>query len=445
MSDAIATINAALAQPPGSTQALDEALRLFFSSRYSYYGDRAQFTHPSIQDPTPWLGERRILEHLAGGRWTGAFLRCEIEPLYNAGLLVRGFADAPIDELGPMLLRYSSHGIPVFETRTGDDPDALLTLREQSEDPLLRRVLLCAAIASSSPVPDALFAQLDVTSGVPASLVYRAFVAAGVERASRWVAQRIDALPGGSSADEANERYYALAELFSVLGAPLDRATNDRLLAAYERFATIGYHGWHALGQSLGRVHGDRIRVAREFALRATASEPALRDRWIEGMQATLAVAVDHGDAIDAWFDAHLDAAIAANGGGSTQPGFLRLLYAIGVERAEAVLDRAWPRYAQVFLPFVLLLPNFSEAYVQKLADALVAARDDKALLDAMVILPLSTAGASLVPALQRSLEQIKPKKPFVTRLCKQLAPEDAAALSAWLESRPEPKKSKKK
>ncbi|MBL8684665.1 MAG: hypothetical protein JNK05_36150 [Myxococcales bacterium] len=445
MTDTIATINAALAQPPGSTQVLDEALRLFFSSGYSYYRDRALLDHPSIQDPTPWLGERRILEHLAGGRWTGAFLRCAIEYIYSTGLLVRGFVDAPIDELGAMLLRYSSYGIAVFDDRSGDDPAALLALRAQTEDPLLRRVLLCAAIASSSPVSDALIAELDDLGGVPSKLVRRAFIAMGVERASRWIARRIDALPGGQGADAARERYYALVVLFVALGAPLDRATNDQLLAAFEGLATSGYHGWHELGPYLARESADRASVARELAVRAASSEAALRDRWIEVMQTVLAAAVDRGESIDPWFDAHLDAAVAANGGGTTQPGFLRVLAAIGVERAEVVLDRAWPRYGQAYLPFVLLLPNFSAGYVQKLADALVAAREDKALLDAMVILPLSTLGTALIPALQRALAEIKPKKPFVTKLCKQLAPQDAAALSAWLEARPEPKKSKKK
>lgn len=445
MSDAIATINAALAQPPGSPRALDEALRLFFSPQYSYYRDRAQFTHPSIQDPTPWLGERAILEHLAGGRWTGAFLRCQIEYVYNSGLLVRGFADAPFDELAEALLRYPSYAIAVFDSRTGDDPAALLALREKSEDPLLRRVLLCAAIASSSAVPDALIAQLDTYSGVQSALVFRAFVAMGVERASRWVAPRIDALPTGASAQDARERHGALLTLFEVFGAPLDRASNDRLLAEYERFATIGYYGWSELGQWLARARHDHCDLARAFVERAAASEPSLRDRWIEATQLVLSAAVERGVAVDPWFDPHLDAAIAANGGGVSQPGFLQLLASIGAERAEAVLDRAWQRYAQAYRPFMLLLPNFSEGYVQKLADALVAAREDKELLDMFAILPLSTVGSSLVPALQRALAEIKPKKTFVTKLCKQLAPADAAALGAWLETRPEPKKGKKK
>jgi hypothetical protein len=444
MTALIDAINDALAQPPGSTQLLAEAMGYFLSPRHQYYGpDRARLAHPAIADGPPWMGEHRILEHLAGGRWSTAFLALENKYVTHTSLVLRGFAEAPFDEVAALLSALPGLANNLFAERVGDDPAALLALRAQCSDPLSASALLFAAIAADPSPPAAIEAQCNLSGAVSPKLVRRALLALGPQRAAALVDAQLAAL---STVDE-QERLWQLCALGPLLGPALDRGTIDRVFSAFDAFDPYGAASrCESFGEHLALHHPALSEAASLLLSRVDAcTDDASRARWTRALHRVLGALAQRKERIDPSFDHAIDPAIAAPLGGPARDAVNIVLESIEPARAEAILDRAWQRYAGLVDRFWFLRGGLSDAYLLRLAEALVAAREDPALLELLIILRFSWLGAPFVAALQSALADVKPKKTFVSKLLKTLSPTDGAALSSWLETRPEPKKSKKK
>jgi hypothetical protein len=444
MTALIDAINDALAQPPGNPQLLAEAMRYFLSPQHQYYGpERKQLAHPAIADGPPWMGEHRILEHLAAGRWSTAFLSLENKYVTHTSLVLRGFAEAPIDEVAALLTALPGLAKDLFVERVGDDPASILALRAQCADPLSASALLFAAIAAHRDPPPAIEAECDRWGALPPKLVRRALAALGPQRAAALIDAQLASLP----ADDEQERLWQLCALGPLLGPALDRATIDRVFIAFDAFDPYGAATrCESFGEHLALHHPALSEAATLLLSRVDASaDDASRARWTRALHRVLGALARRNAPIEPSFDHAIDPALAAPLGGPARDAVNLVLGSIGPARAEAVLDRAWQRYAGPVDRFWFLRDGLSEAYLLRLAEALVALRDEPPLLDVLMILPFAWLGSPFVAALQSALADVKPKKTFVTKLLRALSPTDGAALSSWLETRPEPKKSKKK
>ncbi len=440
----IDAINQALAQPPGNPALLAEAMRYFLSAQHQYYGpERKQLAHPAIAEGPPWMGEHRILEHLAGGRWSTAYLSLENKYVTHSSLVLRGFAAAPIDEVAELLTALPGLAPNLFAERVGDDPSALLSMRAQCADPLAASALLFAAIAAHSDPPPAIEAECDRWGSVPPKLARRALAALGPKRAAAIVDRLLAALP----TNDEQERLGQLCALGPLLGPAIDDGAVERALRAFDAFDPYGAASrCESFGAHLAVHHPELAQAASMLLARIdTCADEATRAGWTRALHRVLGALAQRGLPIDPRFDRALDPALAASlGGGPSRDAVNLVLGSIEPERAEAVLDRAWQQYARPVDRFWLLRDGLSESLLLRVAEALVEQREEPALFDALIILPLAWLGSPFVAALQRALADVKPKKTFVTKLLRALSPEDGAAFSSWLETRPEPKKSKK-
>jgi hypothetical protein len=435
MDDLIERINAALQQPPGSTQLLDEALRAVIRSGL----DTRQVV---LAGPSPggyWETLHAILVHLAGGPWRDAYSAADLWQMGHEPLLALGLADAPIELVETAIQRVWTVADPLL-LRRGEDPETLLAMAERFDGHPTQQALICAAIARSKPVSPALEQRWTMENSVNVEACERAFEALGPERAGAVVRRRLVQYDGEGPHDF---RYQALAPLLERLGPSLDDATVDAVFDRAE-LITRTASGWSGVGDLLGRhrAHWSYKIAQIERRILACASDET-RAGWRHAMRALLNEMASAKVAIDPALDQYIDPAAAALVTDAEWNMVKRLLDAIGLERSDAVLDAAVQQYAKPTDVLRFIKPGLSPRQIDRMAEAYVGTQFDGSPSYVAAGTNIAPLGPEFTASLMKALADVKPKKGFLTTLSRKLDPQAFATLSAWLETRPEPKPKK--
>lgn len=371
-----------------------------------------------------------LFRHLAGQTWAGELVKLGHMAMAHDRILALGFRDAAWPDVEAFIARNSIPTGRILHARLGRDPaEILVALSEKATSKRVKNAALAAAIAVKS---DVVTPQFDLLEIGWAPLQRAALQALGPEGASEVVLRTLRTFD-----DQPEFRFQALAPVLVSFGPPLTAAAVAAIVERVELIRGEKHElmGWEGVGEQLAR--SEQWEPGLAFLLRCAGRQPG----WRLATRAFLSTAVASGFPIDPALDEFIDPASAARGTSDVWKLTNRLLTAVGTERASKLLLDAHLDQPRDLLRFVV--KNLSPAALARFAEVHVSLRDDPDAKDALIATRLQDLGPAFGDALQVALADVKPKQGYLKALQRNLEPTAWAALDAWLQRRPAPKKKK--
>lgn len=426
----VVAIQKALGEAPGHPALVDDALRAVFSFQLH----APQLTDDPRARAAPHAVLHEMLTHLAAGPWHARFVALELNSVQHEALVIAGFAAASLPEV-EWLIKQNWRVTEGLLAARDDAPEALLALAERLRGKPAENPALLTALGRLAVIADGLEDALTLANCSLAATAERAFTALGPTRTARVVERvlaRFDHTP--------EFRSQSLIPMLERVGPWLNARALDAVLTRAELLSNT-YLAWEDWGQRLGQNADTRFVLGAVAARIAQHDDPGLRDGWRRAARMLLDRATHRGFVPSPDDDVFIDPAGAARGNDDVWMATRRLLNAIGPTRAEAVLTAAFAGYRAPCEAVRFAVSGMSPGYLSRVAEAMVAVRDDPAFSDLLAISDLKPFGPGFVDALIEALRDLRPRRAFVKHLERNLSVGDYNRLSIWLETRPPPKR----
>lgn len=379
-----------------------------------------------------------LLDRVVGAPWRALHVPtfAATGPLPDE-VTVLGYADAPLAEVEALLEKNTLVTEALFTARR-DSAKALLALAERSQIDRVWNVATAVALTRMKGEPEEeIEARWTLLDSGSAALGVAALRRLTPRRAGAVIERTLHMNDG-----EPEFRDQALLAVLPLLGPWVDAGAVDAVLSRAEELCDDKLE-WASVADRLadGADH-DWLLGTLHARAAAALSEP--RRRGLQSaLRAVLRARVHLGGSIPDTFDLAIDP--AGTDHYRDREASVALLATLPADRAERVLDDAWPRYREPREALWFLRDGLSDAYARRIAQLVVDGRDDDATRNVAVATGhgLRPLGPRMATMIAEAIGDEPIKARFRAHLARVLDPAVAQALEATLSARPEKKKAR--